>query len=91
MSTICPDNEEVIVDVFIQELQQVVKLGRAGEAARESAGEAGAPTDALLTDYALTPQPATALRTPAHHQDRFVLLNITNKFWPQNRGNRKSI
>ncbi|CAH0763902.1 unnamed protein product [Diatraea saccharalis] len=56
-----------------QELQQVVKLGRASEAARESAGEAGAPTDALLADYALTPAPATALRTPAQHRDRILL------------------
>ncbi|CAH2071633.1 unnamed protein product, partial [Iphiclides podalirius] len=55
-----------------QELQQVVKLGRASEAARESAGAAGAPTDALLATYALTPAPATALRTPAH-QDRIMM------------------
>ena len=50
----------------------MVKLGRASEAARESAGEAGAATDALLAHYALTPAPATALRTPAAHpnQDR---------------------
>lgn len=59
----------VKVNVF-QELQQVVKLGRASEAARESAGGAGAPTDALLAEYALTPTPATALRTPATQQDR---------------------
>ncbi|XP_063619363.1 cell division cycle 5-like protein [Cydia splendana] len=56
-----------------QELQQVVKLGRASEAARESAGEAGAATDALLADYALTPTPATALRTPMQHQDRILM------------------
>ncbi|XP_023948065.2 cell division cycle 5-like protein [Bicyclus anynana] len=56
-----------------QELQQVVKLGRASEAARESAGEAGAPTDALLAHYALTPAPATALRTPVDQQDRILL------------------
>ncbi|RVE53180.1 hypothetical protein evm_002277 [Chilo suppressalis] len=55
-----------------QELQQVVKLGRASEAARETAGEAGAPTDALLADYALTPAPATALRTPAQPRDRYI-------------------
>ncbi|XP_045534822.1 cell division cycle 5-like protein [Papilio machaon] len=55
-----------------QELQQVVKLGRASEAARESAGAAGAPTDALLAAYALTPAPATALRTPAN-QDRILM------------------
>ncbi|KAJ0178928.1 hypothetical protein K1T71_005703 [Dendrolimus kikuchii] len=56
-----------------QELQQVVKVGRASEAARESAGGAGAPTDALLAEYALTPAPATALRTPAQHQDRILM------------------
>ncbi|CAG4991784.1 unnamed protein product [Parnassius apollo] len=56
-----------------QELQQVVKLGRASEAARESAGAAGAPTDALLAAYALTPAPATALRTPATHHDRILM------------------
>ncbi|CAG4918817.1 unnamed protein product [Colias eurytheme] len=56
-----------------QELQQVVKLGRASEAARESAGEAGAATDALLAHYALTPAPATALRTPAAHHDRILM------------------
>ncbi|XP_049869626.1 cell division cycle 5-like protein [Pectinophora gossypiella] len=56
-----------------QELQQVVKLGRASEAARESAGAAGAATDALLADYALTPAPATALRTPMQHQDRILM------------------
>ncbi|XP_053603402.1 cell division cycle 5-like protein [Plodia interpunctella] len=60
-----------------QELQQVVKLGRASEAARESAGEAGAATDALLADYALAPAPspasATALRTPATAHDRILM------------------
>ncbi|XP_045766130.1 cell division cycle 5-like protein [Maniola jurtina] len=56
-----------------QELQQVVKLGRASEAARESAGEAGAATDALLAHYALTPAPATALRTPVDQQDRILM------------------
>lgn len=54
----------------------MVKLGRASEAARESAGEAGAATDALLAHYALTPAPATALRTPAAHphQDRCAFI-----------------
>ncbi|VVC95023.1 unnamed protein product [Leptidea sinapis] len=60
-----------------QELQQVVKLGRASEVARESAGDAGAATDALLAHYALTPAPATALRTPAAHHDR-VLMEAQN-------------
>ncbi|XP_026755740.2 cell division cycle 5-like protein [Galleria mellonella] len=64
-----------------QELQQVVKLGRASEAARGGVGGAdgadgadgAAATDALLADYALTPAPATALRTPAQHQDRILM------------------
>lgn len=55
-----------------QELQQVVKLGRASEAARDSVGALGTATDALLADYALTPQPATALRTPLQ-QDRILM------------------
>ncbi|CAH1647008.1 unnamed protein product [Spodoptera littoralis] len=56
-----------------QELQQVVKLGRASEAARESAGGAGAATDALLAEYAITPATPAALRTPAQHQDRILM------------------
>ncbi|XP_075971478.1 cell division cycle protein 21 [Anticarsia gemmatalis] len=57
-----------------QELQQVVKLGRASEAARESAGGGGAaPTDALLGEYALTPAAPAALRTPQQHQDRILM------------------
>ncbi|XP_072939643.1 cell division cycle 5-like protein [Epargyreus clarus] len=61
-----------------QELQAVVKLGRAGEAAREAAGgAAGAATDALLAAYALCPAPATALRTPAATTDR-VLMEAQN-------------
>lgn len=58
-----------------QELQQVVKLGRASEAARESAGGAAgaASTDALLAEYALTPATPAALRTPLQHQDRILM------------------
>ncbi|KAI8424133.1 hypothetical protein MSG28_002729 [Choristoneura fumiferana] len=56
-----------------QELQQVVKLGRASEAARESAGEAGAATDALLADYALAPAAPQTLRTPMQQQDRILM------------------
>ncbi|XP_045447036.1 cell division cycle 5-like protein [Melitaea cinxia] len=61
-----------------QELQQVVKLGRASEAARESAGEAGAPTDALLASYALAPAPAAALRTPHAPQRDRILMEAQN-------------
>ncbi|KAH9634544.1 hypothetical protein HF086_016632 [Spodoptera exigua] len=58
-----------------QELQQVVKLGRASEAARECAGGggAGAATDALLAEYAIAPATPAALRTPAQHQDRILM------------------
>lgn len=56
-----------------QELQQVVKLGRASEAARESAGGAGAATDGLLAEYAITPATPAALRTPLQHQDRILM------------------
>ncbi|CAB3236813.1 unnamed protein product [Arctia plantaginis] len=55
-----------------QELQQVVKLGRASEAARETAGGGGA-TDALLAEYALAPAAPHALRTPLQHQDRILM------------------
>ena len=48
-----------------QEMEQIVKLGKASEAARESVvdedGEAR-PSDTLLTSYAVTP--GSALRTP---------------------------
>lgn len=54
----------------------MVKLGRASEAALESAG-AGAATDALVAAYALAPAPATALRTPQLQHDR-VLLEAQN-------------
>uniref|UniRef100_A0A1E1XSG6 Putative mrna splicing protein cdc5 myb superfamily n=1 Tax=Amblyomma sculptum TaxID=1581419 RepID=A0A1E1XSG6_AMBSC len=49
-----------------QELEQVVKLGRASETAREAAQEAGhQASEALLADYSLTPGAAAGtLRTP---------------------------
>ncbi|XP_067008345.1 cell division cycle 5-like protein [Anabrus simplex] len=57
-----------------QELQQVVKLGRASEAAREVATEGGQqPSDALLADYSLTPAGVTRTpRTPAPTTDRVL-------------------
>ncbi|XP_069680560.1 cell division cycle 5-like protein [Periplaneta americana] len=57
-----------------QELQQVVKLGRASEAAREVATEGGQqPSDALLADYSLTPAGGTRTpRTPAPTTDRIL-------------------
>ncbi|XP_012276782.1 cell division cycle 5-like protein [Orussus abietinus] len=49
-----------------QELQQVVKLGRASEVAREVASESGVTlSDSLLADYSLTPNAAVTPRTPA--------------------------
>lgn len=56
-----------------QELQQVVKLGRASEMAKEVAAESGIETtDALLADYSITPQVAATPRTPAPITDRIM-------------------
>lgn len=56
-----------------QELQQVVKLGRASEIAKEVASESGIETtDALLADYSITPQVAATPRTPAPFTDRIM-------------------
>lgn len=56
-----------------QELQQVVKLGRASEMAKEVASESGIETtDALLADYSITPQVASTPRTPAPLTDRIM-------------------
>lgn len=55
------------------ELQQVVKLGRASEMAKEVASESGIETtDALLADYSITPQVAATPRTPAPLTDRIM-------------------
>ncbi|EDW79544.1 uncharacterized protein Dwil_GK20537 [Drosophila willistoni] len=56
------------------ELQQVVKMGRASEMAKEIAGESGIETtDALLADYSITPQAVGATpRTPAPYTDRIM-------------------
>lgn len=56
------------------ELQQVVKLGRASEMAKEIATESGVETtDALLADYTITPSAQTStLRTPAPQTDRIM-------------------
>lgn len=46
------------------ELEQVVKLGRASEAAKEAASESGSKaSQTLLSDYSLT-NASTVLRTP---------------------------
>lgn len=57
-----------------QELQQVVKLGRASEVAKEVASESGIETtDALLADYSITPHvSAMTPRTPAPITDRIM-------------------
>ncbi|GJQ84593.1 hypothetical protein Trydic_g10205 [Trypoxylus dichotomus] len=56
-----------------QELQQVVKLGRASEFAREVAAESGVETtDSLLADYSITPQAGATPRTPAPQTDRVL-------------------
>lgn len=57
------------------ELQQVVKLGRASEIAKEVAAESGIETtDALLADYSITPSAGTSTaRTPAPQTDRILL------------------
>lgn len=55
------------------ELQQVVKLGRASEIAKEVAAESGVETtDALLSDYSITTQVAATPRTPAPYTDRIM-------------------
>lgn len=57
-----------------QELQQVVKLGRASEVARDVASESGIQaSDALLADYSITPGGgAVTPRTPAPQTDRIL-------------------
>lgn len=67
----------LINNYFFKELQQVVKLGRASEAAREVATEGGSqPSDALIADYSLTPAGLSAggktPRTPAPVVDRIL-------------------
>ncbi|XP_047351054.1 cell division cycle 5-like protein isoform X2 [Vespa velutina] len=55
-----------------QELQQVVKLGRASEVAREVAAESGITlSDSLLADYSLPTNVAVTPRTPAA-QDKIL-------------------
>lgn len=55
------------------ELQQVVKLGRASEIAKEVASESGIETtDALLADYSIKPNAGVTARTPAPHTDRVL-------------------
>lgn len=62
-----------IPQISDQELQQVVKLGRASDIAKEVALESGIETtDALLGDYSITPQIAATPRTPAPFTDKIM-------------------
>ncbi|KAL3277690.1 hypothetical protein HHI36_013035 [Cryptolaemus montrouzieri] len=55
------------------ELQQVVKLGKANEMAKEVANESGIEsTDSLLNNYSMTPQAAATPRTPMSHNDKIL-------------------
>lgn len=55
------------------EMQQVVKLGRASEIAKEVAAESGIKTtDELLADYSIAPTAAASPRTPAPVTDRVM-------------------
>ena len=63
------------------ELQQVVKLGRASEVAREVATESGTglASDALLADYSISPAGAMRTpRTPAPATDRILQVLAHN-------------
>lgn len=56
-----------------QDMQHVVKLGKASDTAREVALESGIETtDALLGDYSITPQTMATPRTPAVITDRIM-------------------
>lgn len=56
-----------------QDMQQVVKLGKASDTAKEVALESGVETtDALLGDYSITPQIMATPRTPAVMTDRIM-------------------
>lgn len=78
-----------------QEMEQIVKLGKASEAARESVvdedGEAR-PSDTLLTSYAVTPGSALRTpRTPMAAQDKILqeaqnIMALTNVDTPLKGG-----
>lgn len=55
------------------DMQQVIKLGKASEIAREVVLESGIETtDALLGDYSVTPQVTVSSRTPVVTTDRIM-------------------
>lgn len=56
-----------------QDMQHVIKLGKASETAKEFALESGVETtDTLLGDYSITPQVTATPRTPAVITDRVM-------------------
>lgn len=75
-----------------QEMEQIVKLGKASEAARESVEAGQRPSDTLLADYAVTPGTAFRTpRTPMAAEDRVLqearnILALTNVDTPLKGG-----
>lgn len=74
-----------------QDMQQVVKLGRASDTAKEVALESGIETtDALLGDYSITPQTLITPRTPAVvdrvMQEAQTIMALTNVETPLKGG-----
>jgi pre-mRNA-splicing factor CDC5/CEF1 len=79
-----------------QEMEQIVKLGKASEAAREAVTEEGGatnrPSDTLLADYAVTPGSALRTpRTPMAAQDKILqeaqnIMALTNVDTPLKGG-----
>lgn len=74
-----------------QDMQQVVKLGKASDTAKEVALESGVETtDALLGDYSITPQTLVTPRTPAVidriMQEAQTIMALTNVETPLKGG-----
>ncbi|WFD48279.1 Pre-mRNA-splicing factor cef1 [Malassezia furfur] len=62
-----------------RELEQIVKLGHAGNAARELVeGDAGAPTDGLLGEYATMEPPETPVTAPSSSSHDTLLREAHN-------------
>ena len=62
-----------------RELEQIVKLGHAGNAARELVeGDAGAPTDGLLGEYATMELPETPVTAPSSSSHDTLLREAHN-------------
>ena len=80
---------------FFKEMEQIVKLGKASEAAREAVAEDGAearPSDTLLANYSVTPGSALRTpRTPMAAQDKILqeaqnIMALTNVDTPLKGG-----